>query len=104
MNICILTRPDLTPTTHGAAVKYKNAQSFTSLGSKCCIVTEDRDQYWIMGADGHLKAKDYPQDIGLCKSGAFIRLGSRFAERICRRLGYPKESGFCILLNLILRG
>ena len=45
--VCILTRGDLFPTNHGAAVKIvRTAEALSRQGGPCTVVTDDRDQYW----------------------------------------------------------
>ena len=47
VRVCILTRGDLFPTNHGAAVKIVRTAEQLSLktGQPCFLITDDRDHY-----------------------------------------------------------
>ena len=60
MRICIVTRGDLFPTDHGAAVKIvRTAESLSREGAPTCIVTDDRDHY-LRYIDGECEQVPYP--------------------------------------------
>ena len=97
MRIAILTRGDLFPTVHGAAVKIvRTAEALAMAGDHVVVVTEDRDAYWRLR-----------REVGAIRWEA-IRFGARFraaeewpivrnqarVERWLRRIGYPEEEFF----------
>lgn len=51
--VVVITRSDLFPTDHGAAVKIvETARGLARTGRKVAIVTADRGRYWRVGPDG----------------------------------------------------
>ena len=94
-NICIVTRPDLKPTNHGAAVKIlRTAQSMIRMGAQCWIVTADRECYWSVSKEGDLRAKPFAPKTRSMEEWLFFGGSTRRAEWICRLLGYPIEEWF----------
>ena len=60
MNICILTRGDIFPTQHGAAVKIvETARALSLLGHPCVILSSDRDHFWSV-SNGVFEQAFYP--------------------------------------------
>lgn len=50
--VVVITRADLFPTDHGAAVKIvETARGLARVGRPVAIVTADRDRYWLVGED-----------------------------------------------------
>ena len=94
MRICIVTRADLFPTNHGAAVKIvETAKSLAKLTEDTCfIATMEREFYWKIGES--VEECSYSPKARAMQEWPFIRSGTRLAERICRRLGYPEEELF----------
>ncbi len=92
--VCILTRGDLFPTDHGAAVKIvRTAEALSRLGAPCTVVTDDRDQYWRF-VDGQVEAVPYPTRFRAVQEWPPLPRLSHLAERICGHLGYPTEEFF----------
>ncbi len=59
-NIVIITREDLFPTDHGAAVKIvETARGLSRHERSVVIVTSDRKRYWLV-EDGEFNARSYP--------------------------------------------
>jgi len=53
VRVAILTRADLFPTNHGAAVKIvRTAESLAARGDDVWVITDDRDSYWKVAAGG----------------------------------------------------
>ena len=95
MRICILTRADLFPANHGAAVKITQTAKQLSIleGHKSFIVTSDRDFYW--GCDqGSFEKKYYSPKLRAAQEWFLIRNGEKIARSICRSIGYPEEEFF----------
>ncbi len=88
MRLALLCRGDLFPTYHGAAVKIvKSAEGFAAHGDAVVVITEDRQHYQVVGADGWA-----PRAYG----AEFLSWARRFyhpswVDAVLRRLGYPKE-------------
>ena len=94
MRICILTRGDLFPTDHGAAVKIVSTAAAISLqGEPCCVVTEDRDVY-LRFVDGACTRVPFPGRARAAQEWPLVRRAGRLAERVLGRLGYPSEEHF----------
>ena len=95
MRVCILTRDDLFPANHGAAVKITQTAKQLSLleGEKVCIVTSNRDTYWVC-EQGVFEKKKYTPKIRAAQEWFLIRYGNRLAQNICRKIGYPEEEFF----------
>lgn len=97
MRFCILTRGDLFPTDHGAAVKIvRTAEVLSRVGEVCCIVTDDRDAYWRF-VDGRGERVAYPHKLRAAEEWPLIRGGGRLAERLLAKFGYPIEEHFLYL-------
>ena len=94
MRLCILTRADLFPANHGAAVKIVQTaiNMATSLRQPCFIVTSDRDFYWRV--DGTIEKCVIDNKSRSAQEWAFFPFLSQFAERLCRFVGYPEEEYF----------
>ena len=94
MRVCILTRGDLFPTDHGAAVKIvRTAEALSRLGEPCMVVTDNRDTYWRF-VDGKPHAVSYPERFRAAEEWPGIQMAGRFSERLCGALGYPSEEFF----------
>ncbi len=94
MRICILTRGDLFPTDHGAAVKIvRTAQALSRAGAPTCIVTDDRDAY-LRFEDGVHRAVPYPPRVRAAQEWPPLPRLGRIAESLTLRLGYPPEETF----------
>lgn len=106
--ICIITRPDLVPTVHGAAVKIiRTAEALSRLGARVTVVTNDR--LWFYEAqDGLVNRKRYPQALlSATNLPPFLKapLEERLASlkiptywqglaSLLNRLGYPGDEHF----------
>ncbi len=94
MNICIVTRPDLFPTNHGAAVKIvETARAFATLGHGAFVVTQDRNAYTCIDCFGE-ERRSYPSRFRAMEEWPILSHGERFAQRMCRWVGYPIEEYF----------
>ena len=92
--VCILTRGDLFPTNHGAAVKIvRTAEALSLLGSPCCVVTDDRERYWRFVA-GVAQAVPFPAKLRAAQEWPPLPRMGRLAERICEWVGYAPEEFF----------
>ena len=96
MKICIVTRADLLPANHGAAVKIvETARSFSVLGHDAFIATSDRDTYIRVHKSGDFEYRSFPNRFRAMEEWCmFIGRGERLAERLCRMVGYPVEEYF----------
>ena len=95
MRVCLLTRGDLFPTNHGAAVKIIRTAEQLSLqsGQPCFIVTDDRDRY--LRLDGRaVTAVPYPPRARAAEEWPPLPRLSRLSERLCALVGYPREEHF----------
>ncbi len=103
-NICIITRPDLEPAVHGAAVKImETARALSRLGADVVIVTNDRLWYYhVVG--GAVAPRRYPQPLlSLTNLPPFLK--QKLARlpvpgywetirRLLTRAGYPRDEQF----------
>ena len=95
MRVCIVTRGDLLPAHHGAAVKIVRTAEHLARqsGQPCFLVTDDRDHAWRTDGDG-LVAVPYPPRVRAAEEWPPIPAMGRGAERLLARLGYPTEELF----------
>lgn len=94
MRICILTRGDLFPTQHGAAVKIvRTAQALARAGAAVFIVTDDRDAYLKVG-EGGVERVAWPPRVRAAQEWPPVPRLGRLAERLCAAVGYPREEHF----------
>lgn len=102
--LCIISRPDLVPTVHGAAVKIiRTAEALSRLGARVFIVTNDR--LWFYEArDGLINRRRYPQAL-LSLTNTPPAIKERLARlhipsywngiaSILQQLGYPTDEHF----------
>ncbi len=90
MRIAVLTRPDLFPAWHGAAVKIvRTIDALAARGDVVTVVTEDRDQYWRVDAAGWTAVPFGPR-FRAVEEWPVLRNQSR-AARWVRRAGFPEE-------------
>ncbi len=83
MRVCIVTREDLFPTVHGAAVKIvETARGLSRRGADVTVVTGDRERYQRFRGGAH-EALAYPARLV-----AMTRVPPRL-ERAWRGLGLP---------------
>ncbi len=93
MRVALLTRGDLFPTWHGAAVKIvRTAEALAAAGDTVFVVTDDRDGYLAVTRTGWKKIPFGPTFRAL-EEYPGLRNGAR-AERWCARVGYPAEEHF----------
>jgi MoaA/NifB/PqqE/SkfB family radical SAM enzyme/glycosyltransferase involved in cell wall biosynthesis len=93
MRVCILTRSDLFPANHGAAVKITQTARWLSTlsGGPCFVVTDDRESY--LRFDGEAVSRcSYSLRHRAMQEWPLLRGG--LAERLCALAGYPKEEYF----------
>ena len=94
MRICIVSRGDLFPTNHGAAVKIvRTAESLSRAGAPTCIVTDDRDHY-LRFEEGRCEKVVFPPRIRAAEEWPPLPWLGSMAERALLRLGYPREELF----------
>ncbi len=94
MRIAIVTRGDLYPTNHGAAVKIvRTAEYLSLLGAEVFIVTDDRRAYLAFTA-GEVREVSYSERFHAAQHWPGVDRAGRLAERICGRVGYPTEEFF----------
>jgi len=83
MRICIVTREDLFPAVHGAAVKIvQTARGLSRRGAEVCVVTGDRERY-LRFVDGEHHSIAYPPHLV-----AATRVPPRL-DRALRAVGLP---------------
>ena len=101
MNITVVTREDLFPLVHGAAVKIvRTAEALSRHGCEVTVVTGDRLRYHLF-KDGRHEVIDYPARFVAATrlsphlKPMFQRLGVpdywRTVEHLLRSLGYPED-------------
>ncbi len=94
MRVCILTRGDLFPTQHGAAVKIvRTAQQLADADVTTCIVTDDRDHYLRFSAQG-MERVPYPPRVRAAQEWPPLPRLGRLASRLCDAIGYAREEHF----------
>ncbi len=97
MRIALLTRGDLFPTHHGAAVKIvRTAEALAAAGDSVFVLTEDRDSYWAVArgdAPDRWRRVAFGARFRALEEYPLLRNGAR-AERWCARVGYPAEEHF----------
>jgi MoaA/NifB/PqqE/SkfB family radical SAM enzyme/glycosyltransferase involved in cell wall biosynthesis len=94
MRICIVSRGDLFPTNHGAAVKIvRTAEALSMRGAPTCIVTDDRDHY-LRFVDGVQQQVAFSPRVRAAEEWPPLPWLGRLAERALLRLGYPREEIF----------
>jgi MoaA/NifB/PqqE/SkfB family radical SAM enzyme/glycosyltransferase involved in cell wall biosynthesis len=95
VRVCILTRGDLFPTDHGAAVKIVRTATHLAraTGAPVSVVTDDRDRYLRFDGD-RVEEVAYPPRFRAAEEWPGIPRLGRLAERLCGRLGYPQEEHF----------
>lgn len=90
MRIAVLTRPDLFPAWHGAAVKIvRTVEALAAHGDVVSVVTEDREQYWRVDSSGWTAVPLGPR-FRAAQEWPMLRNQAR-AARWVRRAGYPEE-------------
>jgi len=94
LRVCILTRGDIFPTDHGAAVKIvRTAEALSAGDDPCFVVTDDRDAY-LRFDRGSVQKIPYPPRVRAAQEWPGVSKAGRFAERVLGRLGYPTEEHF----------
>ena len=94
MRIAIVTRGDIFPTDHGAAVKIvRTAEALSREGEPCFVVTDDRDCYYRFER-GVCTRVSYPPRVRAAEEWPFVARSGRWVEQLLGRLGYPIEEHF----------
>ncbi len=95
MKVAIITRGDLFPAVHGAAVKIVQTARWLSIlsNSPSFIVTDDRDHYWVV-ENGNFSKREYPLRSRAAQEWLPVRFSERCALQLCRKIGYPEEEFF----------
>ena len=93
--MAIITRGDLFPAVHGAAVKIVQTARWLSILSNnpSFIVTDDRDHYWVV-EKGEFSQRKYPLRSRAAQEWFPVRFSERCARHLCRKIGYPEEEFF----------
>lgn len=94
MRVCILTRGDLFPTHHGAAVKIvRTAEALSRAGAPTAVVTDDRDRY-LRFTDGRVEEVAYSPRFRAMEEWPPLPALGQVSEALCARIGYPREELF----------
>ena len=92
--IAIVTRGDLYPTHHGAAVKIVRTAEYLSLhGADVFVVTDSREHY-LAYSKGMVREVKYGTKFRASQEWPGFAGGGRFANKLCERIGYPIEEYF----------
>ena len=95
MRCCILTRADLFPTNHGAAVKIiQTALALSNKTSQPCFIVTDNRQFYLRCFAGEVEEVPFPPRIRAAQEWGLIKKIESFSEKICQRLGYPADEFF----------
>lgn len=90
-NVVIVTREDLFPTDHGAAVKIvETARGLSRNGRSVAIVSSDRKRYWLV-EDGEISTRKYPFWLRL------MALPRMLVELLHRSKDIPGSNSFLYL-------
>ncbi|MCP4808970.1 MAG: radical SAM protein [Proteobacteria bacterium] len=94
LRIAIVTRGDLYPTNHGAAVKIvRTAEYLSLLGASVFVVTDDKDHY-LAYEDGRVREVPYGRRFRAAQEWPVLGRWPALAERVAARVGYPSEELF----------
>jgi len=95
VRVCILTRGDLFPTHHGAAVKIvRTAESLArATGEPVAVVTDDRAAWWRFDGTS-VEQVPYTPRVRAAEEWPVVTGAGRLAERLVTQLGYPAEETF----------
>ncbi|MCK6528994.1 radical SAM protein [Myxococcota bacterium] len=101
MKVCIVTRPDLYPAVHGAAVKIvRTAESLSRAGAETYVVTADRLRYYRFSGGEKEELAYPPRLVAATRVPPRLlpwlrRLGVpdywRTVERVLHAVGYPPD-------------
>ena len=91
--VALLTRGDLFPTVHGAAVKIvRAAEALAAAGDHVVLVSDDREAY-LRFERGEFRRVPFGARARAVQEWPFLRNQARFEEWL-RRLGYPADETF----------
>lgn len=91
--VALLTRGDLFPTHHGAAVKIvRTAEALAASGDRVVLVSDDREAY-LRHEGGQFRRIPYGPRARAMQELPFLRDQARF-ERWLGSIGYPPEETF----------
>jgi MoaA/NifB/PqqE/SkfB family radical SAM enzyme/glycosyltransferase involved in cell wall biosynthesis len=94
MRIAIVTRGDLYPTRHGAAVKIVRTAEYLSLqGAEVFVVTDNREHY-LAYTNGRVREVPYGSRFRASQEWPGFAGAGRWAEKICNWVGYPQDEHF----------
>lgn len=94
MRIALVTRGDLYPTHHGAAVKIvRTAEYLSMLGDDVFIVTDNPD-FYLGYTKGQVREIPYGPRFRAAEEWPGVHRATALAERLCLRVGYPSEELF----------
>ena len=92
-SVAIITRGDLFPTNHGAAVKIvRTAEALVRAGDRVVFVSDDRDGYTRMGHEG-LERVLFGRRLRAIQEWPVLRNQARL-ERVLAAIGYPVDEHF----------
>ncbi|GDX83607.1 hypothetical protein LBMAG42_54180 [Deltaproteobacteria bacterium] len=91
--VAILSRGDLFPTVHGAAVKIvRTAEALAAAGDHVVLVSDDRDAYLRLEG-GKFTRVPYGARVRALQEAPVFRDQARL-ERLLLRIGYPSDETF----------
>lgn len=94
MNLCFVTRGDLFPAHHGAAVRIlRVAEAYERLGARVCLIDEDPDGYLRLD-QGRWSRVAFPARARAAEEWPPQPLLRRWIDRLLLRVGYPPEEFF----------
>lgn len=94
MRVCILTRGDLFPTQHGAAVKIvRTAQALERAGAEVFLLTDDREAVQRL-RQGAFERQPLPPRVRAAEEWPPLPRLARLSHRLCDLVGYPREEHF----------
>lgn len=94
MRVAIVTRGDLYPTHHGAAVKIvRTAEYLSMLGDDAFIVTDNRD-FYLCYSKGQVREIPYGPRFRAAEEWPLVNRAGALSERITLAVGYPAEEIF----------
>lgn len=96
MRVALVTRGDLFPTDHGAAVKIvRTAEQLARVsGAPSFIITDDPDRYLRFDPAGGHAARPYPPRLRAAEEWPPLPALRRLSFRIAARVGYPEDELF----------
>ena len=96
MRVALVTRGDLFPTDHGAAVKIVRTAEHLAreTGEPCFIITDDADRYLCFSPQGGHEQRPFPPRWRAAAEWPPLPALRRVAPRLTERVGYPQDELF----------